>query len=266
MKKIIDTIRENFLLRNIILAVSLIVILLVVTQIVLSIATRHGQRYNVPDFKGMTLDEARRAAKKNDLRLEVIDSIYVAGMAKGAIIEQYPKAGNVVKSGRRIFLTTNTHKPKMVPVPYVTGFSLRQAKNKIVGAGLVIERLEYKSDLATNNVLDQTYKGKRVSAGGQVMGEVGSGVTLVVGMNPVDPDPYVPDLSGLTVDQACNKLWEAGFNVGEIAYDGGYNAVNSSEARVYGQSLPRRSTAMYGRTISLKATTDKAKIDKLTGK
>ena len=172
MRKIIDAIRENILLRHIILAISSIVILLVVTQIVLAIATRHGQRYKVPDFKGMTLDEARRAARKNDLKLEVIDSMYVAKMTRGAIIEQYPKAGNVVKSGRRIFLTTNTHKPKMVPVPYVTGFSLRQAKNKIVGAGLVIDRLIYRNDLATNNILDQTYNGKRVSAGTEVMGEI----------------------------------------------------------------------------------------------
>ena len=84
-------------------------------------------------------------------------------------------------------------------------------------------------------------------------------------MNPVDPDPYVPDLLGLTVDQARNKIWEAGFNVGEIAYDGGYNAA-SADARVYSQSLPHNSTAMYGRTISLKASSDKAKTDKSAGR
>ncbi len=261
-QKIINTIKEHFLLRQIILAVSLLVIILVVTQISLTVATRHGQRYKVPDFKGMTMAEAKRAAARNDLRLEVIDSLYVSGMTRGAIIEQYPKAGNVVKSGRRIFLTTNTHKPKMVPIPYVAGFSLRQAKNKIIGAGLIIDRLNYKNDLATNNVLDQSYRGKKIVPGKSTMAEVGTAVTLTVGRNPVDPDPYVPDMIGLTVDAARNKIWEAGFNVGEITYDQG-RGTKPTVARVYSQSIPHNSTAMYGRTISLKASTDDAKVDKI---
>ncbi|MDE6183482.1 MAG: PASTA domain-containing protein, partial [Rikenellaceae bacterium] len=240
----------------------LLVIILVLVQVSLTVATRHGQRYKVPDFKSMTMAEAKRTAARNDLRLEVIDSIYVSGMTRGAIIEQYPKAGNVVKSGRRIFLTTNTHKPKMVPIPYVTGFSLRQAKNKLIGAGLIIDRLNYKNDLATNNVLDQTYRGNKIVPGKSTMAEVGTGVTLTVGRNPVDPDPYVPDLIGLTVDAARNKIWESGFNVGEITYDQG-RGTKPTAARVYSQSVPHNSPAMYGRTISLKASTDNAKVDKI---
>lgn len=266
IKRLIEKINSNFLLKQIILAVSIIVILLVCTQIVLAIATRHGQRYEVPDFKNMTLAEARKAASKNDLRLEVIDSVYVIGMKRGAIVEQYPKAGNVVKSGRRIFLTTNTYKPKMIPIPYVTGFSLRQAKNKIVGAGFVIERINYVDDLATNNVLDESYNGKRIAYGSKMMGEVGTGITLKVGRNPVDPDPYVPNLKGLSVIQAKNRLWEAGFNVGEVTYDEGYNPTEAADARVYEQSIAAGRTAMYGRTISLKASTDDEKVDKLIKK
>ncbi len=252
-------ISQNFLARQIVLAVSLLLILFIVVSVSLSLFTRHGQKYRVPNFAGMTIDEARKASSKLKLRLEVIDSVFVATKAKGIILEQYPKAGNFVKSGRRIFLTTNTFSPKMVPVPYVTGFSLRQAKNKIVGAGLVISKLTYKQDIATNNILGQRYKGKNITQNG-TMGEIGSGVELIVGHNPADPDPIVPGLVGLTVDQARNRLWEAGFNVGSIDQDDNVNAENFKNSKVYSQSIEKNRPAMFGRSISFKITMDEKKV------
>ncbi len=260
--RIIDTFKNNFLVRNIVLAISIFIILLVAANILLAIITRHGQKYQVPDFSGMTLQEARNKSKEYRLRLEVIDSLYVPAKPKGIILEQYPKAGSDVKSKRRVFLTTNTFRPKMIPLPYVTGFSLRQAKNKLIGAGFVIDRLIYKSDLATNNILEQQYNGKIVSPQSDIMGEVGSAVTLVVGLNPVDPDPVVPGVIGLTVDQAKNKIWESGFNVGNIDFDEGVDTENMKEARVYSQSLGKLTHAMYGRSISLKLTFDDKKVEK----
>ena len=252
-------ISQNFLARQIILAASLLLLLFIAVSVSLSLFTRHGQKYRVPDFSGMTLDEARKASAKLKLRLEVIDSVFVSTKAKGIILEQYPKANNFVKSGRRIFLTTNTFSPKMVPVPYVTGFSLRQAKNKIVGAGLTISKLTYKQDIATNNILGQRYKGKNITRNG-TMGEIGSGVELIVGNNPADPNPVVPGLVGLTVDQARNRLWESGFNVGSIDQDDSVNADNFKDSKVYSQSIGKNRPAMFGRSISLKITMDDKKV------
>lgn len=252
-----DKIKNDFLTRNIVIAISIFIILIVLFQIFLALITRHGQKYDVPNFSGMTISDAQTVASKYNLRLEVIDSLYVPSQPKGVILEQYPKAGNSVKSKRRIFLTTNTFNPKMVPMPYVTGFSLRQAKNKLTGAGFTIAELIYKSDLATNNILEQRYMGKSVSRGSKIMGEVGSAVTLVVGLNPVNPDPIVPNVVGLSINEAKNRLWEAGFNVGNVELGKNIDYSNQDEAKIYWQSINKNASAMHGRTIHLKATIDR---------
>lgn len=254
-----QALEQNFLLRNIVLAISVITLLLIIVYFALSLFTRHGEKYKIPDFSSMTLEDANRLASKHNFRLEIIDSVFVAGKPKGVIVEQYPKAGNAVKSKRRIFLTTTTYSHKMVPIPYVTGFSLRQAKNKITGAGLEINKLTYKQDIATNNVLEQRYKGKVIRDSKEI-GEIGSGIELIVGYNPVDEEPIIPDLIGLTYEQAKSKLWESGFNVGTVEQDNNITSDNITTAKVYEQSIGKNRSAMYGRTVSFSLTTDAKKV------
>lgn len=256
-----ESIKNNLWVRNIVLAVSVVVLLMVGINLILKVATRHGEKNKVPNFSGLTMAEAKQVASDLDLQLEIVDSLYVPSQKKGAILEQYPKPGNFVKSGRHIFLTTNTMTPKLVPLPYVTGFSLRQAKNKLVGSGFVIDRLVYKDDIATNNVLSQSYEGKTVSASSNIMAEMGSGVTLTVGHNPVDKEPVVPSLVGLSLMEAKNRIWEAGFNVGSIDLDDDVTVATLNDARIYSQYPQKSHLAMYGRGVSLKLTLDTEKVD-----
>ncbi|MEG1648805.1 MAG: PASTA domain-containing protein, partial [Rikenellaceae bacterium] len=229
-------IEEDIIFRNIVLAISVVLIVIILLYISLGMFTRHGQRNVVPDFNGMTIEEAMMESEKLGLQFEITDSLFVASKPKEAILEQYPKPGNFVKRGRRIFVTTNSFTPKTVPMPYVSGFSLRQAKNKIIGSGFVIDKIIYREDLATYNVLQQLYKGKEITTHQNIMGEIGSGVTLVVGLNPVDPEPIIPNLIGLTTNEAKNRLWEAGFNIGNIEYDNDIDDDNRAQAKIYNQN------------------------------
>lgn len=86
-----------------------------------------------------------------------------------------------MKPGRKVYVTINSYRQKMVTVPYVAGRSLRQAKNMLEVAGLGIEQIVYRPDLATNYVLEEYADGKRVSEKSRVQLEAGSGVTLYVG-------------------------------------------------------------------------------------
>ena len=117
----------------------------------------------------------------------------------------------------------------MVTVPYVTGFSLRQAKNNLEMAGLEIKELIYKSDIATNYVLEERCAGKVVQPGSKLQTEMGSGVTLVVGMGEGGNVQQIPQLVGFTAREAKSRLWEAGFNVGKITRDEGITALNDKK-------------------------------------
>lgn len=260
LTRIYDTIRSNVLLRNLVMAVCLGIILYFVINLCLNIYTRHGQKFIVPSMIGHNLSEAAEMAAKGDLRLEVIDSLYMPKQKPGMILDQSPKPGMGVKSGRSVFLTVNASRPRTDMIPYVTGYSLRQAKNMLETKGFEIEKLVYRSDMATNNVLDELYKDKSVTQGSRTEAELGSGITLVVGVNHSSPLPRIPKVIGLTLREAKSRLWEAGLNIGRIRYDSGIEGPEIEDARVYRQEPNQQSRTDYGGNISLWLTLDTQKI------
>lgn len=260
LTRIYDTIRGNVLLRNIVMAVCLGIILYFIVNLCLNIYTRHGQKFIVPAMIGHTIDEARAMSTEGELKLEVIDSLYMPKQEPGVILDQSPKPGMGVKSGRRVFLTINASRPRMEVIPYVTGYSLRQAKNMLETRGFEIEKLVYRSDMATNNVLDELYLGKSITEGSRTEAELGSGITLVVGVNQSSPLPRIPKVIGLTLREAKSRLWEVGLNVGRVRYDSGIADADMDDARVYRQEPNQQSRTDYGGKISLWLTLDTQKI------
>lgn len=255
-----DTIRGNVLLRNLVMALCLGIILYFVINLILGIYTRHGQKFIVPSMIGHTVSEATSMGAQGDLVLEVIDSLYMPKQKPGMILDQSPKPGMGVKKGRRVFLTVNAFRPKTDAIPYVTGYSLRQAKNMLETKGFEIEKLVYRSDMATNNVLDELYKGKSVTQGSRTEAELGSGITLVVGVNHSSPLPRIPKVIGLTLREAKSRLWEVGLNVGNVKYDSGIGGPEIEDARVYRQEPNQQSRTDFGGNISLWLTLDTQKI------
>lgn len=255
-----DTIRGNVLLRNLVMALCLGIILYFVVNLILGIYTRHGQKFIVPSMIGHTVSEAETMGAQGDLMLEVIDSLYMPKQKPGMILDQSPKPGMGVKKGRRVFLTVNAFRPRTDVIPYVTGYSLRQAKNMLETKGFEIEKLVYRSDMATNNVLDELYKGKSVTQASRTEAELGSGITLVVGVNHSSPLPRIPKVIGLTLREAKSRLWEVGLNVGNVKYDSGINGPEIEDARVYRQEPNQQSRTDFGGKISLWLTLDTQKI------
>jgi beta-lactam-binding protein with PASTA domain len=159
---------KNFLfskifIKNLGLAFTIIVGLVMILLIWLNIYTRHGQARPVPDFYGLTMDETVKLAKKNKLRYQVIDSIYTTVVPKGCIVEQNPKSGFKVKKRRRIVLTINAFNPEMVGVPDLVGLPKRQAIAVIQGAGLETGQLRYIPDLSVDFVIRQLHNKDRKS-------------------------------------------------------------------------------------------------------
>lgn len=233
---------------------------LTVSFVGMAIGTRHGMKRTVPDFTGLRLNDAEYYAGRRGLEIVVNDSLYVPAYPGGIVLDQLPNGGVDVKSGRKIYVTINSFHQKKVPLPYVAGRSLRQAKNMLEMAGLTIEELVYVEDIATNYVLGEYYDGQEITADSKMMVEKGSGITLHVGEAGDYALTGIPQLVGRSLHDAQSRLWEAGLNVGDIVYDDGISIIDRNDARVYRQSqLPGRS-AQLGVRISLHLTTDAAKI------
>ena len=249
------------ILWNITLIVVVLISLLILSYVALAVGTRHGMRRRVPDFTGLALKDAKYYAEKRGLKLIINDSLYVPAYPGGMVLEQLPKGGVDVKAGRKIYITINSFAQKKLPMPYVAGRSLRQAKNMLEGAGFGIERLEYVEDIATNYVLAQYLGGVEVTAESDIKIEKGSGVVLKVGVSPNQNITTVPRLIGRKLFDAKGKLWEQGLNVGEVVYDEGINLLNEGDARVYYQSALQSSELELGQSVSIRLTLDKQVVD-----
>lgn len=261
-KKQANGIIKNPIVHNALWIVLVLTTLTIASSLLLRFGTRHGSHLSVPDFFEMDLSDAKRLAERQGLEIIVNDTLFVPAYDGGAVLDQLPKGGAQVKAGRKIYVTINDTRQKSAKVPYVAERSLRLAKNELEVAGFEIERLDYVDDIATNYVLEQYLGNRRITEKSEVMAEIGSGVILKVGVEEDSRTAYIPRLVGLTLARAKSKLWETGFNVGEILYDPGIDRLERNNARVYFQSVGQGRTAVLGTVVDLKLTTDEAKTAK----
>lgn len=254
--------RSKSILWNVILIVGVIALLVVLSYIALAVGTRHGMRRTVPDFTGLVLKDAQYFAKKSGLEIIVNDSLYVPAYPGGMVLDQLPRGGVDVKEGRKIYLTINSFAQKKLPLPYVAGRSLRQAKNMLEGAGFEIEELIYVDDIATNYVLAQYLGGVEVTAESDIRIEKGTGVTLQVGVSQGENSTSVPRLIGRKLFDAKGKLWETGLNVGQVTYDENITLLNQDDALVCRQSVLQGTSLALGTKVSVHLTLDKELVAK----
>ena len=254
-----EQLRSYPLLYNLVIIAAIIAALAIVSHVAMQIGTRHGSRRTVPDFSGIPLPEAQRLARRNDLELKINDSLFVPAYEGGIVLDQLPKGGVEVKPGRKVYIPINSFRQKMVPVPYVAHRSLRQAKNMLEIAGLEIAELVYRSDMATNYVLDEFVGEQRITPSTRLQAEMGSGVKLYVGVQAGHGYTVVPQVVGLSLKEAKSRLWELGLNVGKVVFDKDINLLNQKDAFVYVQSPVAERHAVLGAKVDLQLTLDTKK-------
>lgn len=256
---------KNFILskvflKNLAIAISIVVGLILLLLISLNLYTRHGQAHPVPNFIGLTREQTIDLAKKNKLRFQIIDSVYTNLVPRGCVAEQSPEPGFKVKKWRNVVLTINAFHPEMVAMPNLVNLPKRQALALIESSGLDMGQLKYKPDLSIDVVIDQQINGKSIHAGDSL--QKGSVVDLVLGKGLSNQRTSVPDLIDLKLDAAKSKIYSASLNLGTYIYD---NSIVSKEdtlhAFVYKQNPEYRedATLQLGSAIYLWLTVDSAK-------
>ena len=239
----------------------LVAVLVSAAYLLLGAITKHNQEITVPDLTGMSVEEAGRLLASEKMRLNIVDSVYVKRMGRGLVYRQNPKAGSKVKEGRCIHLTINAKNSKKVRMPNLVGYSLRQAKAELLSKGLVLGRLVYRPDLATDNVLKQMLGGMEVLPGTEVESE--SAVDLILGLNPSDNTTYIPYLLGMKYLNAVDAVHDNSLNVDEVLFDNTVkDYTDSLNAVVYLQEPEsvEDSAFVKGTGLSLYLTTDVTKV------
>lgn len=252
---------KNWIVRNLTIAVVVVVALVVGAMVFLNVVTQHNREIEVPDFSNMSVAEAEYAAAQAGMRVEVTDSVFVKRMMRGAVYRQNPSAGSKVKKGRRVVLTINAVNAKKVTMPNLVGLSLRQAKAELLSRGLVLNRLVYVQDMATNNVLRQLKGNREIEPGTMIDSE--TAIDLVLGLNDLDNRTYVPDVTGLKNMSAVEAMFDHSLNIKDLRFDDTVkNYDDSLNAVVYRQN-PVASDSVsvaMGEAVMLYLTTDVAKV------
>lgn len=161
----------------------------------------------VPDVKGKTLVEAEAILKDNNLDFTLKEE-FDAKVPTGTVIKQSPGAGSHVKAGRKIQLTVSKGAEPGV-VPDLKGKNLAEATEMLHAAKLAVGKVtvQYKEGAAQEAVLSQDIEaGKKVAAGTKV--------DLVVNISK--GQSVVPDLKGLTLSDARERLSSMGLMVGSV--------------------------------------------------
>ena len=254
--------RSRTFFGHLMLAILLVLALLIGTMQVLKIYTRQGDTFPVPDFSGLTVNEAMKAARQYDLEIAIMDSLFMENAPPGVIVDQVPNAEHHVKKGRTIFLTINSTQPEQVTLPQLTDISFRQAQALIENSGLQIGNIAYRPSEYSDLVLE-VQKDSRELVPGQKLPK-GTPIDLVVGREQGNQVTDLPDLTGLRIPNARETLTDAMLNMGVVIYDESVlSAEDSTNARVWKQSPNPKvtATANLGSSVDLWVTVDHLKIE-----
>ena len=235
--------------KNLLFSITTVIVIILSILIMLRFYTRHDDLIELPDFSGMDIQETDSILSKKSLRYIVIDSVFNSELAPHSIIDQDPIAGSFVKEDRRIYLTVVAKRKKQVMMPSLVDLSLRRAVSKLKGLELSVGDLTFIPDMAKNAVLKQMIDGKEVESGTKIF--VGTQVDLVVGDGLSDVMVNLPNLIGLTKEDAEILLQMNSINLGLVLYDS--SVKDSATALVYRQRPSYKDNTMInlGRNVDI---------------
>ncbi len=164
----------------------------------------------VPTLTGQVLTEELRS-QLEDMGFKIKeDDVYDAeGVAIGTITGQNREPGSKCMSGSEIILSIAA---EGAVVPDVTGKDMETAKEVLEGKGFKTEVVYQDSAVAKDKVIRQ-------SPFGGDKANVAKPVTLYVSNGKNSASVEMPNLEGLTVEEAKLMLEDAGLKLGDVSYE-----------------------------------------------
>lgn len=217
MGKFITYLKTKSFRNNLLAAVITVAILLFIAFFSLRYYTKHGQGLNVPALKGLSFTQAISKLEELGLRFEV-DSVYVMDSQPGIVLDQDPNPNTFVKDNRTIYLTVSMNTAPNVKFPDIEFKPFREARAIIENFGLKLGDTTYKPDPAGDVILEASYGGTILSKGHII--PKGSRINFVLGDGKGNEEVDIPELLGLTKDEARFSLNGSGLAFGIISYEG----------------------------------------------
>ncbi|GAA3056497.1 Stk1 family PASTA domain-containing Ser/Thr kinase [Streptomyces roseofulvus] len=198
--------------------------------------SRGPEIVKVPNLRNKPLDEAKRTLTEQGLAPGVVTSEFSTTVTQGAVISSDPEPGTERAPDSAVALVVSKGAP--VDVPDVTGETVADATALLQDAGLKVsvapERVHSPED-AGAVAAQSLAEGSRAAKG--------DAITLTVSKGPRQVE--VPDVVGMTTDEAREELEAAGF---EVKVEKSFPFLGDE---VSGQSVEGGETAPEGSTVAI---------------
>ncbi len=185
---------------------------LLLETVIMPLYIRSDQEYSLANVQQRPLYQAQQILKSEGFKSIVEDTIYSNYVPANTVVDQYPKPGKMVKSGRTIRLKISQPE-KLVSVPNLIGHTTRSAEILLQQVGLVVDTVysEYNPNYPKGTIAWQSPKN-----GDFLKKGLGVHMTVSKGMPP--NFFQVPNIFGLSLDKAKTHLEKSGFKLGRISY------------------------------------------------
>jgi beta-lactam-binding protein with PASTA domain len=257
--KLIDDLLKKPLWMNMLIGFGIAICLFIIFFFSLGWITGNGETEKVPAVIGLDVAAAEKNLIALGFDVELQDSIYVDTLARNAVLRQTPEADEVVKKGRTVYLTVNRVIAPQVDMPNLVGFSIKSAETYLKVLGLRLGSIQMVPDQNKNVVIDQLVNGQPIAPGSKIPS--GTLIHFLVGDGGASGGMFMPDLVGLTYEQAKAQLISLGLNLGVVTVNGSIG--DSASAFVFDQNpsaygsqidslgMPIQNSVTKGATINL---------------
>ena len=187
-------------------------IILIFDWFIMPSYVRQDKTLIVTDITGKNLNRALIELETEGYKGVVYDTVYTADVTPQTVVDQYPVAGAKVKPGRTIRLKISRSE-KLIIVPNLVGQSRRSVEIALQQIGLRIDTVytEFNPDYPKGTVAWQFPK-----SGDHIKKGMGLQITVSQGL---PPDFFqVPQLFGMSMQNAKDLLTKARLKVGKISY------------------------------------------------
>ncbi len=163
--------------------------------------THHGETIQVPNLVSLKPFEAEAKVAELNLRMKIIDTVYLPNTKPGCIVKQFPEAFEFVKTNRSIYLTVNALSSPRVPMPKLTDCSFNLAKALIKNAGLVLGEVVYQFSEEENNlVVAQRIRGQIIEPGQKISKGSLIDITVLTTKKEFQEDTDIEEIDNSEID------------------------------------------------------------------
>jgi serine/threonine-protein kinase len=158
----------------------------------------------VPSLEGRPLDQAREVLEDQGLKPGMVTHAFSESIPRGSVLSTEPEAGTERRAGTAVALVVSKGAP--VDVPDVTGSELDEARTELEAAGLKVR-------IDSEEIHSSHERGQVARQSPEPGGRAGEGDTVTLTLSKGPEMVEVPDVVGMSLDEATAELEDAGFEV-----------------------------------------------------